>query len=342
MIRTIEVSSIYGLDYQLALTLFFNKGIFAVKKSTLIYFDFLFSMKNNFIPIITLLVCFTSLSFSQPLTERYKHLGEIFISKLTSAPFPHPNRINGHIYNNQTFSYQEHYSDSSVAVFIPKGFTPTMNTNIVVYFHGWYNNIDSACAQFKLIEQFYESNKNAIFVFPEGPKNSPDSFGGRLEEKNGLSYLIGDVLKYLGEKGKLNSSKIGNIILAGHSGAFRVLSFCLMRGGLTQHISDVILFDALYGQTEKYVHWIENFKGRFINIYTDGGGTKSETENLMNDFNGWGISYFKGEENETKQVDLLNNRLIFIHTDLTHNEVIATRKQFLNYLTTSMLPTISN
>lgn len=260
--------------------------------------------------------------------------------QFSSAPFPAVERINGHVYNNQTFSYEEHYTDSSVAIFIPNGFKTGDATNFIVYFHGWYNNIDSACAQSKLIEQFSKSNKNAIFIFPEGPKNSPDSYGGRLEEKDGLKNLINDVTKFLTEKGKLNSPIVGNIILAGHSGAYRVISFCLMRGGLTENISDVFLFDALYGETEKYSHWIENYNGRFINIYTDNGGTKKETESLMDDLNGWGISYFKTEEKELIPDDLSKNKLIFIHTDLTHNEVIAVRNQFLNYLKTSKLQTI--
>lgn len=298
-------------------------------------------MKNNYIQIVFLFITFTYLSFAQSITERYNPLGELFISKYASAPFPHPERINGHTYKNQTFSYQEHYNDSSVAIFIPNGFKPTAKTDIVVYFHGWNNNIDSACAKFNLIEQFSESNKNAIFVFPEGPKNSRDSFGGKLEEKDGLKNLIDDVLKFLAEKRKINNTKIGNIILAGHSGAYRVISFCLMRGGLIQNISDVLLFDALYGHTEKYLHWIENFEGRFINIYTDNGGTKNESENLMDDFDAWGISYFKVEELELQLNDLLNNRLIFIHTDLIHREVVAKRNQFRNYLKTSKLSTIN-
>jgi len=113
-----------------------------------------------------------------------------------------------------------------------------------------------------------------------------------------------------------------------------------MRGGYTQNISDVILFDALYGQTEKYVHWIENFKGRFINIYTNDGGTKDETENLMNDLAAWEIPYFKTEESRLTIADLINNRLIFIHSELTHNEVISVRKQFRDYLKTSKISSI--
>lgn len=297
-------------------------------------------LKKNFALTIYLFLFIAYFSFSQPLTERYQHLGEMFVPQFSSAPFPHPNRMNGHVYDDKTYSAQEHYSDSSVAIFIPKGFKPAEKIDFVVYFHGWNNNIDSACAQFDLIEQFCESNKNAIFVFPEGPKNSPDSYGGRLEEKDGLKNLIGDVLEFLMKKQKIESTRVGNIFLAGHSGAYRVISFCLMRGGLTPNISDVFLFDALYGQTEKFVHWIENYNGRFINIYTDNGGTKNETENLMEDLDAWEIPYFKIEESLLKIDNLKSNRLIFIHTDLTHNEVIAVRKQFRDYLKTSKLLSI--
>lgn len=299
-------------------------------------------MKTLSTIFLSLIVSLIEFSFSQPLTQRYQHLGEIFIPQFTSAPFPHPDRMNGHIYDDKTYSAQEHYSDSSVAIFIPKEFKPEEETNFVVYFHGWNNNIDSACAQFNLIEQFCESNKNAMFIFPEGPKNSPDSYGGKLEGKDGLKNLIDDVLKYLNDNRKLNSTKVGKIILAGHSGAYQVISFCIIRGGLTNNISDVILFDALYGQTEKYVHWIENFNGRFINIYTDNGGTKDETESLMDDLDTWRISYLKTKESELKLNDLENNRFIFIHTELTHNEVISTKNQFRDYLRTSKLPLIAN
>ncbi len=299
-------------------------------------------MKKDYIFILVLAIVLYRLSFSQPLAERYNHLGQMFIPQFSSAPFPDSKRINGHVYDDKTYSAEEHYSDSSVAIFIPKGFKPAEKINFVVYFHGWNNNIDSACAQFDLIEQFCESNKNAVFVFPEGPKNSPDSYGGRLEEKDGLKNLINDVLKFLSVNVKLKSKKVGSIILAGHSGAYRVISFCLMRGSLTKNISDVILFDALYGQTEKFAYWIENFKGRLINIYTDNGGTKGETGSLMDDLNDWEIPYFKTEELQLKIDDLKNNRLIFIHTNLTHNEVISARKQFRDYLRTSKLPSYEN
>ena len=297
-------------------------------------------MKSKTALLFILVIVVINELLSQTIVERYKNLGKVFIPQFSSAPFPHFKRMNGHSYKNQAFSFQEHYADSSVLIFVPKGFRSTQSTNIVVYVHGWYNNIDSACAQFKLIEQFSESNKNAIFVFPEGPKNSPDSFGGKLEEKDGLKNLVTDVLKFLKKKRITTTAKVGNIILAGHSGAYRAIAYSVEQGGLTKNISNVILFDALYAETEKFLKWIQNFNGKFVNIYTDNGGTIEETENLMNDLDSLKISYLKIEEKELLQTHLVNNRLIFIHTDLSHNEVIATRHQLRDYLKASKVSSL--
>ncbi len=297
-------------------------------------------MKTNPVIFFLLILSLAQLSFSQSVADKYSRLGEMFIPEFKSAPFPHPGRADGHIYEGVTYSFEEHYNDSSVAIFIPDFFKETAKTNIVVYFHGWNNNIKKACDKFQLIEQFYNSNKNAIFVFPQGPKNSRDSFGGKMEDKDGLKHLVTDVLTYLKEAGKLTSTEPGNIILAGHSGAYRAISFCVERGGLTKNISDVILFDALYANTDKFVQWIKNFNGRFINIYTDRGGTKEESENLMKNLGAWQIPYFQTEEKELKTDDLKENRLIFIHTDLSHGEVISVRQQLQNFLKTSSIESV--
>jgi hypothetical protein len=286
------------------------------------------------------LIAAASLVSAQPLNERYQHVGSMYTPQFSSAPFPHPVRSAGHTYGGKTFPAGTHYSDSTVAIFVPNGFRPDKKTDLVIYFHGWYNNIDSACAQFSLIEQFCESSRNAIFVFPEGPKDAPDSFGGRMESTGALTALVNDVLTYLTGKKVIRAATPGRIVLAGHSGAFRVLAFMLNRGGLTKNITDVILFDALYGQTEKYSHWIEQRNGRFVNIYTDDGGTKNESKSLMEDLDAWKVPYSAVEETLMTADHLTNSKALFIHSDLTHNGVIAGRRQFREFLRTSALTAI--
>jgi len=281
------------------------------------------------------LILFTPF-LAQSQTKLYKNLGKFYITQLASAPFPHPGRTNGYIYQGEIYSAKQHYNDSSVAIFIPKSFKATSQTNFVVYFHGWRNNIDSACSRFRLIEQFSKSNKNAVFIFPEGPKNAPDSFGGKLEEKDGLKNLISDVQTFLSDSAGINKAKIGKIILAGHSGAYRVISFCLDHGGLIANISDVVLFDALYARTEIFLKWIKNYDKHFVDIYTDNGGTKSESRNLMHQMDSLDIAYINIEETSLTEKDLSDNKFIFIHSDLAHNQVISERNQFRKFLQTSL------
>ena len=273
----------------------------------------------------------------QGIEQRYSQYGELLLTQLASAPFPHPLRSAGHQYGNKLYPADRHYSDSSVAIFIPKNFKRGKKVDLVIHFHGWFNNIDSTLKQYKLIEQFVESGKNAILVVPEGPKDAPDSYGGKLEDKDGFKKFVHDVVSFLVRNGKLSSSSVGDIILSGHSGGYHVISYILMRGGLSEHVKEVFLFDALYGETEKYVYWLDHYKGRMVNIYTDSGGTKWETEQLMADLEAWGVPHYSAEELDASSKDLKNHRLVFLHTKLQHNDVVAEHNNFREYLKASLL-----
>jgi len=275
---------------------------------------------------------------AQTIQQRYASYGELLVTQLASAPFPHPMRSAGRSYGTRFFPADKHYGDSSVAIFIPKNFKQAKKIDIVVHFHGWYNNIDSTLHQFRLIEQFVESGKNAILVVPEGPKDAADSFGGKLEDKDGFKKFVDEVAAFLVQQKKVKTPRIGDIILSGHSGGYHVMSYILMRGGIPDHVKEVYLLDALYGETEKYAYWLDHYKGKMVNIYTDSGGTKYETELLMADLKGWGIPYYTAEELDATSKDLRKNKLIFLHTKLQHNEVVAAHDNFREYLKASCLP----
>jgi len=275
---------------------------------------------------------------AQDARHQYSEYGELLYTRLSSAPFPHPTRASGHTYGNLQFPADKHYNDSSVAIFIPKGYRQTDAVDVVVHLHGWWNNIDTVLKRYKLPQQVAESGKNVILVVPEGPRNAPDSFGGKFEDPGGFKKFMEDIAAFLVRESKIKTQTVGTIILTGHSGAYHGISFALMRGGIPDKIREVYLFDALYGQTEKYAYWIDHYKAKMITVYTDSGGTKDETESLMDNLRGWGIPYFSKDEAALVPADLENNRLVFVHSDLEHDMVLHGRMQYRDYLKASGLP----
>ncbi len=291
-----------------------------------------------------LLACLTISLPAQTLPERYASYGELLIVKLDSAPFPHPDRAQGHKYQQEVFTAEKNYSDNSVALFVPKGFRPTDQTDFVVHFHGWRHHIETTLSEYQLIQQFAKSGRNAILIVPQGPYDAPDSFGGKLEDTNGFKRFMGEVVTTLHGRGTIKTETIGNIILSGHSGGYQVMSSIVARGGLSDYVKEVWLFDALYARTEKFTNWFNEFPDRrLIDIYTLHGGTKEETEKLMASLKAAKpeIPFLAKNEADVTADDLKTNKLIFIYSSLEHNEVVYKQEQFYQYLTTSRLTAIT-
>ena len=271
------------------------------------------------------------------LEKVYAPLGTLLVTQFLSAPFPHPARSQGHFYHTNFFSAAEHYADSTAALFIPRNFRGTDRIDFVVHFHGWNHTVAGALPEYQLVEQFAASGKNAILLVPQGPRNAPDSFGGKLEDTNGFQVFMAEAVAKLRVSGALarTNFEIGNVIISGHSGGYHVMAAILDHGG--QPIREAWLFDALYGGAENFAAWQTSQNGRLLNIYTDHGGTRAETEKLMANYKTRGVSFFAGEETNAVPDNLRTNKMIFLHTDLVHNEVVSKREQFLLLLKTSCL-----
>ena len=119
--------------------------------------------------------------------------------------FPDTGRANGHLYDSVLYSASEHYNDSSVLLVIPDHLKTTQKiehkkVDLVFWFHGWRNNIDTAAEFYQLTKQFIASRRNAVLVLAETAKNAPDSYGGKLEQPGMFKLLVQDVMKQLKEK----------------------------------------------------------------------------------------------------------------------------------------------
>ena len=290
------------------------------------------------LPLI-FLCCIGWSSRSESLPQSYAEKGELIITGLASAPFPHPKRAEGHKYKDQFYPAKEHYADNTVAMFIPKGFRETGRIDFVVHFHGWNNHVEGVLRHYKLIEQLIESGRNAILVVPQGPREASDSFGGKLEDPDGFNKFMKEVSDTLRQRSSLKKKDfaIGNIVLSAHSGGYQVVASILDRGGLNEHVKEVWLFDALYAQTDRFLAWSDKGGRRLINIYTEHGGTKGETEQMMATLKQRGSAFLMGRESEMESSRLRTNDLIFLYSDLAHNEVIDRHSTFRNFLRTSCL-----
>jgi hypothetical protein len=296
--------------------------------------------------IIIFFILILVMNFSAPgqeLKKDYSGLGTVIITSFNNSPFPHPQRCLGIEAEGRFFTYEGHYDDSTVLIFIPENFKADKKLDVVFYFHGWWNSIYSSINQFEIIEQFAESKKNAILVLTETAKNATDNFGGKFADDYGFKRFIFELLDYLNLQEIAELDGIGKIVLMGHSGAYRIISNIIERGGLNENIKEVYLFDALYGQSEVFFNWIktnnENIN-RFISIYTQGGGTINENVWLLDSLKANEIYFTSDYEKNITNKILEKKKLIFIYSDSDHNGVLTKGRNIKRYLSTSYLKDI--
>jgi len=283
----------------------------------------------NFLVLIASCITAQTTAPATSIVWEQSEIGLTAIFPMANAPYPHASRENGFTIGDRTFPRDPHYIDNSVALFIPNDYRPAEPVDLLFYFHGHDNNLRKALAQYKLREQVAASRQNVILVFPEGPKDAIDSGGGKLEEPGGLKRLTDEVLDTLATEGKITNKRLGRVLLAGHSGAYRVLSLCLKHGGLEDHVAAVALLDSSYGQLDNFVDWAQRQpEGRLFSIFTD--HLAAENVYLMTHLAKRGLAYTLLDEADAGEADIANHRLLFLHTQrLKHDETVSWLEKWL-------------
>ncbi len=197
--------------------------------------------------------------------------GSWAIYRSQAAPFPHPVRAKGFVGRDGTeYPWFPHYADSSIVVFVPKGFRELREgSNLIVYFHGHMSDNLTVLERDSLIQAMTAQKVNALLVVPQGPFRARDSFGGKMEDPGGFRRLVEDVLATMQREKVVADTKINRICVSGFSGGYRPAAFVLDRGGLGDKITDVFLFDALYANEDFFRTWFLSGTGRLTGAYTD-------------------------------------------------------------------------
>lgn len=197
--------------------------------------------------------------------------GKWAIYRSPAAPFPHPARRDGYTGGDGTvYPYFPHYSDSSIVVVVPDGFHETdRGANVIVHFHGHMNDDLGVLERYLLPQAMIAQKINALLVIPQGPYRARDSFDGKMEDEGGFRRMVEDVMATMNREKIVKSAGVARVIVTAHSGGYRPAGFVLDRGGMSDLITHVFLFDALYGQHEYFRDWLLKGKGIIRAAYTD-------------------------------------------------------------------------
>lgn len=248
-------------------------------------------------------------------------LGRLMLRPFVTAPYPHTSRADGWKNSVGTVFTPDHYTDSTVGIFVPKGYTPGDAVDLVVYFHGHNNHVSRVIGNFKLEEQLAKSGVIAILIVPQGPLDVPDSGGGKLElDEGGFARFVADVGVYLKAEGITQTDRVGTIALAAHSGGYKVTASILHRGGLTDHITDVILLDASYGGLQWFVDFAKDRpQARVVSFHTK--HLDDENVELAALLDKAGVVHRDLAEADLSPAALVPAGVTFVSTALPHNDV---------------------
>ncbi len=239
------------------------------------------------------------------------------------ACFPDTARANGHLDgDNIQQPFSGHYDDSSVLLVVPEGLDVSKTVDLVFWYHGWHNNIDTALRFYGLADQFAASGRNAVLVLPEAAKNAADSYGGKMRQEGMFSLLVEDVVGELKREGIVpDGVTAGHIVLAGHSGAYSVMADILDHG--QRAVDEVFLFDALYGHVPTFMNWAIAEPHHFVHWFTNTGyGPDKMSDTMMLALSKRRVDFGLCEEASVSGPVLRDNRILFVHSPREHNVII--------------------
>ena len=250
---------------------------------------------------------------------RVDHRGVTLTLALDASPFPAPGAP---------------YTDPTTLVFVPRHYRLPRSgaIDMVVHFHGHNTNAARAMRAHELREQLFDSKQNAILVVPQGPVLAADSSGGKLDAPGGLQRLLDEVVQASGsgraraalpDAGLGACRSIGMTCLSAHSGGYKVTASCLRQGGV--EVSEVYLFDALYGEVDTFRDWVaatKDLEGRDrhkLVCHYAGGQVREQSLALLAALEAKGVECLhETRPGQLSRSQLTSARAAFLASPLSH------------------------
>ncbi len=191
---------------------------------------------------------------------------------LPSAPFPHAG---------------DSWTDASVLVALPVGFSDPQSPGVVTHLHGWNAVLEETVSAKALIPQLALSGRDAVMIVPQGPVDASSGDFGKLMNPGGHANLVRDALSLLYRDGFSTHPVSGLQVITSHSGGYQAAAAMVQEGGLSIHA--VHLFDSLYGEEPVFLAFALD-GGVLRSSWTDSGGTDDVNALLASHLQSEGLS----------------------------------------------------
>ncbi|TFG98222.1 MAG: hypothetical protein E4H13_10090, partial [Calditrichales bacterium] len=171
--------------------------------------------------------------------------GRYTVIRMVHSPFPDS------AYTDPAFQ------DSSVYIFVPRGYQKKAYYDLVIDHHGFGAIVDPANREktsypesFRQDYQLFTSGKNAILIMPQAARNAANGATGKFGRMGGFQRFIEEIGTFLKHEEILNmNASLRDIHISSFSGGYQIMAMdiTLNPPEFLTHIRSVNLWDSFYG-----------------------------------------------------------------------------------------------
>ncbi|MEP6939049.1 MAG: hypothetical protein ABI846_04745 [Rudaea sp.] len=188
------------------------------------------------------------------------------------------------------------FKDNRVLLYFPKGFDVRKPALIVVFLHGNGATLSrDVLDRQQVAAQVAASGINAVLVAPQFAVDAADSSAGRFWQRGQFGRFVAEASTRLaaqyGDRRVAGAFANSKIVLVAYSGGYLPAAWSLAVGKADGRIAGVVLFDALYGQIDKFVDWLVRARARTFFLSAYGVSTHDENEALKQELDDANLRY---------------------------------------------------
>ncbi len=203
------------------------------------------------------------------LIPNYQESGKTrpFLDVDDNGRLGHSSPRGGLLWEDQT------YNDRTVLLAAPQSFDPSQSGVIIVFFHGNQATLTrDVIARQQIVRQLADSGLNGVLIAPQLALDAPDSSAGRFWTAGAFAAFLSEAEGKLGDfyPGARGAFRRMPVVIVAYSGGYLPAVYSLAVGGAEGRIRGLVLLDALYGERDKFVSWVEG-PGRnafFVSAYS--------------------------------------------------------------------------